>query len=554
MAPHLCAEFTSHFTTNFTGTSHTVDLQIYLDQTTGTTFGFTNGFALLWVTYEYDDTSTTQVMNAWIPMTSAVGALPTSKGAAQDTVPNLDSFLGYGSISYKHIGIILEGNSSANANTTDFAVSVQLDTTTAQASDLHEDALASDIYSKEFFNLMSAGTPIFTTNATHSFYAWVSTGAVGRFNHASFTMLVTFTFDATSANAGNISLMLPQEIESPMGGTAATDSQRGDRELWIQEPATITIQKSAFRWHWNQITPIATAYFRVGSQSFVSVTDVATSVCGGNCHQRTIDDVVTLARGRNSLYADCYSSDTTDKGWNLSGVWIINYKAGKPSAGWGAANHTVIWPISFYQSAVSADYKVAATSPVLPESDHFMNGLGTKCDVMTSGTTASNAFSLFVEKLVAEGGLQWLRVYASPTHDDNEVGLTQFYGQMRDYFLRWVGDPDSSRIELETARRWRFITGSGVTVFSQIFVTITYHTISKTVSGSVTGSNGGTVNLYLHRADNLSNSQKGSLLKTTSRVGNGAYSFTWWDDTENVYVSAFEANTHLGRSENNVAT
>jgi hypothetical protein len=552
---HLTADFTAHFTTNYTGTSHTFDLQIYMDQSTGTTFNFTNGWALLWVTYAYDDTSTTQVMNAWIPMTSAVGALPTSKGSAQDTVPNLDSFLGYSSISYKHITMLMEGNESNNAGTTTFQVAVQLDTTTQQTSTNFVAALATDRFVKAHFNLMSGGSPIFTTNATHSFYAWISTGAVTRMNHAAFTMLVVFTFDASAANAGNISLLLPQDYESPMGATTSSDYQKASRELWIQEPTTVTIQKSAFRWYWEQVGAIATAYFRCGTQSFVSITDTAAVTGGGNCHQRTIDDNVTLARGRNTLSADCYNSDTTDKGWNLSGLWIINYTCGKPSGGWGTANRTVIWPIRLMDTAAAtADVTVADTALIIPETNYFISALGVKIAIESSGTVALYAHSLFVERLSAEGGVAWERVYANPTHNDPEQGLYQMYGLMRTFFKRYPEDVEVGRMDIETSRRWRYLSSQATTCYPSIYVIMTYHTITKTVSGTISGSNGGTVNLYLHKSDALTVSNTGERMQTSSRSGNGAYSFTVYDDTENLYVTAYEDTTHTGRSIYGVAT
>ena len=558
MAPFISAEFTTLFTNSWSGTSMTFDLQIYLDQTGGTTFNFRSGSALLWVTYEYDDTTTTQVMNAWIPMTSAVGALPTSKSTAQDTVPALDTFLGYGSISYKHIMMIMEGNEANTASgVTDFVVSVQLDTTTQQNGDTHEAALASDRYVKEHFNLMSGGSPIFTTNATHSFYAWISTGAVGRMNHAAFTMLVVFTFDSTSANSGNISLLLPQAFECPMGGTTSSDYQKGNRELWIEEPATVTTQKSAFRLYWSQIDAIAGLNARAGTQAFVAYTDTATTMCGGNCLQKTCNDNITLARGRNSLSFDVYRTDATDKGWNLSGLWILNYLCGKPTDGWGAANHSVMWNIDVIgataNQAASNERTLAATAPVIPETNYFITGLGIQLQITSSGTTALYSYSFFAERLSAEGGVQWERVYSNPTHDDAEAGLRTGYAQMRYFFKRWYGDADAERVDIETSRRWRLYSGQNTTAYWTSTIMLSYHTITKTVSGTVTGSGGGTVYLYLHRADD-NTASAGEKLLTTSRSGNGAFSFTWYDDTEDVYVDGYEDATHMGRSDDGVGT
>jgi hypothetical protein len=549
MSPFFSADFTSVFTASWSGTSMTCDLQIYVDQTTGTTLGQVNGSALLWVTYEYDDTSSTMVGNAWIPFDSPLSAWGTSK-SVNYSFPNLDTFLGYGSLSYKHIMVIAEGNEAVAGSTTTFVLSVQMDTTTQQNTGNHVSALASDRYVRSFFNMMSGGSPIFTTNATHSLYYWVSTGAVGRMNHACLTMLVVFTYDATSSNAGNISLLLPMEISSPMGGTASTDAQRGSRELWIEEAATITTQASACRLHWEQIGAISTLNARCGSQSYASYTDTALAMCGGNVLQRTCNDNITFARGRNTLTIDVYRSDTTDLGWNVSGLWIVNYKCAKPTNGWGRANHTVVWNLATMgTAAASSTYTVSSTAVTIPETTYFINALGTQTQVISSSTTTMYAYNVFAERLSGEGGGEWEIVYINSTHTDPEVGLFQFYSQMRTIFLRWVGDPDTSRIDIETGRRWRIYSGQNSTAYWTMNVYMTYHAITFTVSGTVGGSAGGTVNLYLRRA-----TTDNALLLTGTRSGNGSYSFTWFDNTENVFVDALEDTTHLGRSENSTAT
>ena len=38
---------------------------------------------------------------------------------------------------------------------------------------------------------------------------------------------------------------MPMEMASPMGGTSSADYQRATRDLFIQEPGTITIQAAA---------------------------------------------------------------------------------------------------------------------------------------------------------------------------------------------------------------------------------------------------------------------------------------------------------------------
>jgi hypothetical protein len=75
---------------------------------------------------------------------------------------------------------------------------------------------------------------------------------------------------------------------------------------------------------------------------------------------------------------------------------------------------------------------------------------------------------------------------------------------------------------------------------------ITYSTPAYTVADSITGFSG-TVNLTLHRA---STDEK---VGETSRVGDGAFSFPWYDNTEELYVVANDG-TNVGRSQDTLAT
>jgi hypothetical protein len=554
LSPHISADFTAHFTANWAAQQSsevcTCDIQIYLDQTTGTTFNFTNGWALLWVTYEYDDTSSTMVGNAWIPFDSPVSALATSKGSAVGTVPNLDTFLAYGSVSYKHCMVIVEGNEAvATTNTTDIALTAQIDTYTAQVTGNIERGLASDRYDRLNFDMMSGGSPLFTTNATHSLYVWTSTGSQNHFHHCCITMLVVFTYDATSANDGNISLMLPMDFESPMGGTTSSDYQQATRDLWIEEPTTITIQDSAYRWHWEQVGAIASLYFAVGSQAFVSYTDTAAAMCGGNSLQKTVNGDFTLARGKNSIKASVYRTDTTDKGWNISGFWIINYKCGKPSGGWGTANRSVVWPISYYGTgAAASEISVAATSVDIPDSYYFINALGLWVQAMVQNSVTMYSYSVSVERLSAEGGVQWERVYSNPTHDDPETGLRQFFAQMRTFFSRWPSDPDTTRMPLGTDRRWKLLSGQNIAAYFQMMVMLTYHTIHWDVTRAITGSSAGTVDVSIIRKEDCEK------LATASRSGDGNYTVVLYDDTKTLFAEAREDSTHVGRSDDFTAS
>jgi hypothetical protein len=554
LALHIAQDYTSHFTTNWSGTSMTCDLQVQINQSTGTTQGMNNATALLWITYEYDDTSSTMVLNAWIPFNAQLAGLPTSKGSAYDTIPNLDTFLGYGTLSYKRCVVIAEGNEEMAGTATDFTLTCQIDTYTAQVGQNHESALASDRYVREFYDMMSGGSLLFTSNATHSIYWWVSTGAVARMNHASLTMLVVFTFDSTSSNDGNISLLISHDLESGvMGGATSADGQRDSIDLWIEEPATIAIQKSAIRVFWTAISTVGGLAFRAGSQSFNSYTVSAAALCGCNCLQRTIDDNISLARGKNTITCDIYRTDTTDLGWGVTSLFIINYKCGKPSGGWGRANHSVKWNlVTNGTGAAVAIQDISSVALTIPETDYWINSIGAELSVMMHGTSGQvGGFLQMVERLSGEGGVKWEIMGDDIAHDDYEAGIRFDYCDDPDTFLRFPNDISlnngSSRIDVETSRRYRALIGLQYPCWWMWNLMITYHSIIFTVGDSVSNSNGGTVTIYLMDSNNMP-------VKSTTRVGNGAFSFSWYDNTANVYCVAREDSTHLGRSDSGVAT
>jgi hypothetical protein len=139
---------------------------------------------------------------------------------------------------------------------------------------------------------------------------------------------------------------------------------------------------------------------------------------------------------------------------------------------------------------------------------------------------------------------------------DPEAGVFLGYGRARDDLKRWPLDPES-RLDVETARSYRFqhnltaTTSLGIIWQSVMF--ITHHSITYTISGNVTGSAGGTVNIDAHVAADAGSVDAGDEIGATSRVGNGSYSITWYDNTVAVYTEARESGVLLARSDTQVA-
>lgn len=539
-------DFTSHFTTNWSGTSRTCDFQLQINQSTGTTLGMVNVCVTLEITYEYDDTNTTQIKTVMIPLDANTGAMVSGSTTTYDTIPALDTYLPEASKTYRNIHAVVMMNTSQGNNTTSSYFTAIVGSAAEQTT-AYEGALASDRFVRYVYDL-TATYPDKSTTQNWRFTA----EQASRFYHPQAYLVVTYEYNASTTTSVMNSVLLPMELVSPMGGTTSSDYQRGTRELWIQEPGTIATNRIAFFPYWTQVNTIAGLNMRIGTGSFVSYDDNASILCGTNCAMVRNDSAATLAKGRNQLNFDVYRSDTADFGWNISGFWLVNYTSDKHADGTGAHNHTVFWNLRGTGTAAggSASWDVAATAPVIPESEYFITALGTRTILPVYSNAPPASLTLLVERLSGEGGIQWESAYLDASQSDPEAGTIIAYSQIRNLFNRWAGDDADDRMDLETARRWRFLapTDTALSVsWPTIDLLITYHTIDYAIAGNITDSSGGTVNIAAHRADS------GEKIAETSRSGNGAYSMVWYDDTEDVFVEARESSSLLGRSDDGKA-
>jgi len=534
----LSQNFTSHFTTNWSGTSMTCDFRLQINQSTGTTLGMVNVCVTLEITYEYDDTSTTQVKTVMIPLDAAVGALTTT-ATTYDTIPVLNTYLPEASKVYRNIHVVVQGNEHRNTATTDHTLRIDVGTANITSGSF-EGALASDKFFRYVWELNSAYPD---KAATQTFQL---SSSVARCNHLQAYLVVTYEYDESSSTSIMNSLMMPMEIDSPMGGTTSADYQRSTRELFIQEPGTIVTNRVAFFPFWSQIAAIGGLNMRIGTGSFVTYTDAASVLCGANAAMVRNDSAFSLAHGRNSINFDVYRTDTADFGWNISGFWLVNYTSDKHADGSGAHNHTVCWSLQEKGTVASNDdWVVSATAPVIPEANYYITAIGTRQVYQPAAASVPTGFTVQVERLSAEGGVAWENVYLDILQTDGESGVFFTWSQMKDLFDRWPGDVDGTRMDIETARRWRLF--SPITAaWSSLTIVLTYHSITYTAADSITGFTG-TVNLALAREDG------GEVVLVDSRSGDGAFSFTWYDDTEYLIVSA-DDGTNVGRSQATLAS
>lgn len=538
---YWACDATSHFVTNWTsGTSKTIDCSVLVDSAATPTINFVDVDVTFYITYEYDDTQPTQIKTVYIPLNAPTGALATTKpGTETASIPALDTELPEASKVYRDIFIVTQGNVVNTGSTTDGTLSMQIDNLTAYTSSTLEMGLTSDYWTRFVWDITSLGM---TTNATHSFYLWSS---IARHHHQQVYLVVTYEFDASASNDVFVSLKLPMEISSPMG-TSSTIYQRATRDLWIQE-STITTKQVAFYAFWDQAASISDLNMRIGTGSFVTYTDAAAVLCGSNGAMVRNDSAFTLARGLNSFNFDCYTTDANDFAFNLSGYWIINYTCAKPSGGHGQINRTVQWNLDSFTTSALVSSLLSATNPEIPNQYYFINALGANLQYFTSGSSNPAGVTLLLERLASgENGLKWEPAYVDISHTDPEIGLRQCWAQIKTLFKRWksdsLSDPDANRMDITSSRRWRIVYANASTAISYLDLCYTYHCITYTISGTISNSGGGTVTIDLIKAST------GEKLLTTTRSGNGSYSFLWFDNTEDVQVIAYESSTYKGIS------
>lgn len=545
-------EFTSHFTANWTGTSMTCDVQVQLNQSTGTTLGFVNVCCKLKITYEYDDTAATQISTVVLPLNWAVGALGTTKpGTALATIPALDTDLAENGKTIRGMCIHMRGNMNNNGGTTDSTLSAQIDTYTALTTGNHEAALGSCRFHEYVWNIEGLGM---TTNATHGFFVW---GSQAYYHHWQAELEVTYEWTLSGTTTATQSLKASLRTTGAyMGGTTSSDYLRMIAEVWIEEPATITTKELAAYLFWDANDDISGLNVRLGTGSFVAYTDnLGTAPAGGNALMVRNDSAFTLARGKNVLTVDIYRTDTTDLGVNVGGYLLLRYTSGIASAGVGAHNKTVEFPIFFTGTGAAANGKNGTVQPVqLPESDYFISSVfvDVRGHVHSTGTQAGVV--MLAKRVEASESYQsWeeLLSYNTITYNGAEMGTRYYLDGCTRLFDRYPGDPrNPDALDIELSRFWEVRFGQGASGWiHHAALNVTYHSILSTVSDSVEGSSGGTVEIGLYDA------ATGELLKTTSRVGNGAYSIGFYGDTREVFTACEEpAASKSHRSQNGYPT
>jgi hypothetical protein len=281
---------------------------------------------------------------------------------------------------------------------------------------------------------------------------------------------------------------------------------------------------------------------RIGTGAFSAYSNTGS---GFNCGNKVLmirDDAptgLTFGRGRNKLSVDTYNTSATQRGGNLGGYWIVNYSSDIAN---GTHNHTVLWPIFTNDNVALTQGKYTTNTNAnvaIPETSHFITALGLHLGMMQGA--AQQGVTVKVERLAGEGGLIFETAYLDVSNHDGEMGRFDSFAQIRTLFQRWAGETDTNRLALNVNRRYYIYTANAVAMPTVLKYMLTYHSITSTAADSVSGFSG-TVTISAHRAS-------GEKVLETTRAGDGAFSLTWYDNTEPLYIIASGSTSGHGRSE-----
>lgn len=476
-------------------------------------------------------------------MTTPATALASAKpGSANFTIPALDTYLPEASKAYREITVEMLGNTHGAAS--DPTMSMEYDTAGAHTTGNYESALATSrmvryCTSPSYFGAMD-------TSTTHSWYIWASTTLT--FYHCVCTMYVTYEYDEDSTTDMIVAVIIPVNQQGDIGGSSASPSSL-KITIDIQEE-NISGGQIACVWQWGQAAAVTGMQAKIGTGSYVAYTDGGSFYGGGTIASIRNDSAYTLARGKNTLDFLVYRTGG-DNGLGLSGYWRVSYTCDKPAAGTQAANKTIIYT-SYVIGTRAANFVLGAQAQqaaYIPEPLWYMNSWGCFHWVLQTGTASPGAIRMGG---LLDSGAPFTRFVGTWIGtSDAEAGWRLITYAPDRFVWKWanykglglpsgLNDPSDPT---DIYSLWAVAVGAGtVSFFQTLQYVYTYHGITYPVTADVSGSAGGTVTLHLHRESD------GERLATTTRTGDGSYTFTWYDNTENVYVDAYEDNTHLGRS------
>jgi hypothetical protein len=547
---------TNYFSSNWTGTAMN-----WFAYFTGTGVATNNHCAKITITYQYEETtSNTQIKTIRIPLESTRSLLTASYqtvGGATAIPPFKGTYLPETGVTVRQMFLDIQCNDGMNA-TTNFSGVTRMGGSVVNT--FYRNGV-STLNSSRWLKSLIDFTPLNLTGSTNFSFEMASS-LTNRFVLPGGVITCTYEYNATGSTTIYNSLLLGGvDTAGFIGGTTATDQGVWERNIYIEEPAPIQIKESGLGLFFvdsGGFTLNIAVTGTTSGQTAVSAYVVGAGAlqCGQySCFHR-VDaggqntKGLFLQRGKN-LYNTRFYSNTADAGWNLSGFLLLNYTSGKYNNSPGSHAHTCYqYVMSGLTSTLRVQQSTTSVACPIPETNYYLIG-NVSYMAYSIGASTDQAITLQAEILPGEATNDgWMMIYNGQGRTDNENMLCTTYGAARTSFTRWDGDPDTERLNIKSARKYRIDSDPLNYRFFGYYYT--YNAITYTVSGTCSGfaSDGSGINVDIYRVIN-SNYNEPILNLTT--IAGGTFSGTWIDNTDTLFASARQDDTHVGRSTNGTA-
>lgn len=551
-------DVTDRFTAEWSGTSMAVQVGVAF-ATQADAQAVTNVTASILLTYAYEDGAATYIKTVAVPIQSQSGPLSAvgqvlgndgaNPGGAQQ-IPALDTFLPEDGKTIRQVSLQFVGNDGRpNATTTDFAFQYGFDGGALTTGATLEAALNGAAW----FNYIVDITGLLTTADAHS--VEVAGTETTRFPCVGAILYVTYEYDPASATILN-SLWVPIAGDTSgfwVGSTATADADRYRLKLLVPEPDPITIvQSGVLLFAGLQAAASLPLVVKAGSQTERTYTFPAISNYSGQgwvVHRTDQDTGWTLARGRNTLDLDVYS--TADERLSIfGGVAIINYTSGRASAGPGAHNVSSAWARWDYPTsgAVLTTREIAAATQKFPSfgagvSHWYLNHIGVERFSYTGGVSV---LTVHQEEIGAAelDGQGWLTKTKAAILPQGNLGQYDSTFDLTDYFNQT--DQASGKMDPTASRKARAgataYATTGIYSGARWWTTVhsTLFTVTGTLSGYAGDGSGITVQVW--------NEDTGELVSSAVSAVGGGYEAVTYDNVDTYFAEGQEDGTHLGRS------
>jgi hypothetical protein len=530
----------SYFNTNF-GSGATQTCQV------GVQFGGTatiNIAAKLVIEYEHDwESNATRTKTVCIPLESSDTYLTTVlTQIGTNQVPQLTGtggFLKEASVAVKNMAFEVE-TVMGSENTTNAQLALALDAEAEVADGVHNQAAISNYHYRRIWVRDDM-----STTTTHQFKAR-SIGKNAWFK-TSILLYVTYTYDEATTTAVTNSLRLPFQVQGLLPHTTEGYAY-ADVEVDIQDPATVTLLQSGVQLYLGERYGTTQMQIKVGAQAARGYY-VNTVPSGQNSSAFThrIDSggvqgaFGTLARGRQTVRVQVATNAGFDGlVWNVSGVLIVNYSSGKSADTYRNTRTLRKQVLATTDNGASSRFASHAIDVPAGESWRLLNYAA-----LTVFLTP-NSQSVSLVDTETSAGL-FMNLWSDYIFANGNLGLYCVWSEMGRLFRRYAADPDTSRADPTAAHDLRFCTtgdGSSAAAFVGFEIAWTIHSHTYGVSGTVSGYTSGDGSGIAVQVFDASH----NLVATAMTTAGGAFSATVYDNTVQVYASAFVNSNLKGRS------